>query len=48
MKPQEGSALVRPFASVIEGQGIQLRKEKGERRGLGLETADQVIAGYYS
>jgi len=29
MKPQEGSALVRSFAQVIEDQGVQLRKEKG-------------------
>jgi predicted ATPase len=48
VKPEDGQAVIRPFAQVIEEHGIHLRKQDGERTGLGLTTANEVMAGYYS
>ena len=48
VKVENGSALIRAFAEIVKHQEIQLRMEKGERKGLGLEVADQVMEGYYS
>lgn len=48
VKPQEGCSLIRPFGQIIEEQGIQLRKFHGERKELGLNVANEVMAGYYS
>jgi hypothetical protein len=46
IKVDDGKALVRKFKTVIENEGIQLRKKKGERTSLGLSTAEEVMSGY--
>jgi predicted ATPase len=48
VKPEAGKSLIRPFAQIIEEQGIQLSKVHGRREHLSLNVADQVMAGYYS
>jgi predicted ATPase len=48
IRPEEGQALIRPVADIIEEQGIQLRRRGGERVELGLTTASEIMHGYYS
>ena len=48
VRVQEGQAVIRPFGEVVADQSIQLRMRGGERRELGLRTADEVMDGYYS
>jgi predicted ATPase len=48
LKVTDGGAVVRGFETIVQEHGIHLRKEGGERRGLSLATADQVMDGYYS
>ena len=48
VKAQNGSSLVRSFSQIVEDEGIHLRKVAGERRELGLHTADTIMDGYYS
>jgi predicted ATPase len=48
MKSSEGAATIRPFQKIIDEHEIHLRKKDGERRELGLETANLIMDGYYS
>ncbi len=48
VKPEAGHSLIRPFRQIIDEQQIHLRKEHGKRSGLGLNVANEVMAGYYS
>ncbi|MGH3692088.1 MAG: AAA family ATPase [Gemmatimonadaceae bacterium] len=48
VKPEGGRSLIRPFAQIIEEQGIHPGKVHGKREHLSLNVADQVMAGYYS
>lgn len=43
----DGKSLIRKFGDVIDAEGIQLRKKKGERTDIGLSTAEEVMSGYY-
>lgn len=45
---KEGSAVIRPFKTVIEENNIHLGKMDGERRHLSLNLARQVMSGDYS
>jgi len=47
-KVEQGKALVRSFSDVISEHSIQLSKESGERKHLGLRTAELVMSGYMS
>jgi len=48
MKEVDGDAIVRTFGSIIGEHEIPLAKQEGERRLLSLNTADQILEGYYS
>lgn len=48
VKPEAGEARIRPITEIIDEHQIQLRMRGGERATLGLETANQVMDGYYS
>jgi predicted ATPase len=48
VKADEGRAVVRPFSEAIKEGGAFLGKVKGQRRELGLRTADEVMDGYFS
>jgi hypothetical protein len=48
VEPKDGSARIRKIASILEEQGIQLRKKDGTRSELGLRQADQLMGGFYS
>ncbi len=49
MKAENGQALTRTFAEVIERHEIHLEKDKeGKRTHLGLKVADLVLEGYWS
>jgi transposase-like protein len=48
VKPEGGQALIRPIAQMIDEHEIHLAKKKGERVLLSLNTANELMAGYYS
>ena len=48
VKPEAGQSLIRPITQVISEHEIQLGKKDGERSHLSLNTANEVMAGYYS
>lgn len=48
IKCLDGRAMARKFSDVIKAQGVQLGKERGERKHLSLSTADDVMCGRLS
>lgn len=48
VEPKDGSARIRKVASILEEEGIQLRKKDGTRNELGLRQADLLMGGFYS
>ena len=49
VKPEAGKARIRKFSEVIEDEKISLGKDKaGRRTHLSLNTASEVMAGYWS
>lgn len=49
VKPEAGKARIRKFSEVIEDEKIQLGKDTaGKRTHLSLNTASEVMAGYWS
>ena len=47
-KVEEGKGIMRKFSDVVKTHGIQLKKVDGERKHLGLSTAEEVMSGYLS
>ncbi|MDP9227380.1 MAG: ATP-binding protein, partial [Actinomycetota bacterium] len=48
VKPEAGGSLIRPFSQIVDEHQIPLGKVHGERKHLGLNVANEVMAGYYS